>query len=204
MGYTPEELEFGRKLFAGECNYFMSAETIAGLPPITVPEIAFCGRSNVGKSSLVNALTGRNTLCRTSSNPGHTQKLNYFNLANKLFLVDMPGYGYAKVSKDKSSLWNHLIRDYLKGRPNLRRVLMLIDSRHGIKDSDREIMDMLDECAVSYQIVFTKLDELKKGQSPVVNFKKSDHAAMMEEFFPTSAEKSLGIPELRADLAKII
>jgi len=116
----------------------------------------------------------------------------------------MPGYGYAKVSKDKSSLWNHLIRDYLKGRPNLRRVLMLIDSRHGIKDSDREIMDMLDECAVSYQIVFTKLDELKKGQSPVVNFKKSDHAAMMEEFFPTSAEKSLGIPELRADLAKII
>ena len=164
----------------------------------TLPEIAFAGRSNVGKSSLINALTGRKTLVKVSQTPGRTQQLNFFNLAERLMLVDLPGYGYAKQSKTKVSAWNQLIRDYLRGRPNLRRVCLLIDSRHGIKPNDIEIMELLDDSAVPYQIVFTKMDKTKTPPTPQLT---KAHAAMMKEVFHTSSEEKIGINELRAELA---
>ncbi len=201
--FTAEQLEYGRWLFAQQCDFMRGVADLGGLPDSSLPEVAFAGRSNVGKSSLVNALTGRKTLCRTSQSPGHTQQLNFFELGGKLRLVDMPGYGYAKVSRGLSQAWTELAKDYLRGRPNLVRVLMLIDSRHGAKDSDLEIMQILDETAVSYQIVFTKIDQLKKGQPPVRNFSQSEHAAMMNEVFETSSEKKTGINLLQASLAGI-
>ena len=158
---APDWTEAGRKLFAGPCEFIFAAARADGLPPIGAPEIAFAGRSNVGKSSLINALTGRTTLARTSRTPGRTQELIFFDLGGKARLVDMPGYGYAAVAKSKSASWSELARDYLRGRPSLVRVFVLVDGRHGLKESDHETMRALDAAAVSYAVVLTKGDEVK-------------------------------------------
>ena len=203
----PAELEAGRLLFAQECGFVWGAARLDQLPEATMPEIAFAGRSNVGKSSLVNALTGRKTLARTSNTPGRTQQLNFFNLGNRLMIVDLPGYGYAKVSKSMVAAWNHTLRQFLKGRTVLQRVLLLVDSRHGLKDSDREMMEMLDLAAVSYQVVLTKIDKLKKPElDAVVSATETElrkHVAAHPVIVCTSADKGDGIPELRAALAAL-
>ncbi len=163
---APDEphLEAGRKLFAGAADFFWAADSLKSLPPMGKVEIAFAGRSNVGKSSLINALTGRNALARTSHTPGRTQQLNFFDIGGRLALIDMPGYGYAAVAKAKVEAWTKLIHDYLRGRANLARVYVLIDARHGIKPVDEGILDTLDKAAVSYQVVLTKADEVKNGE----------------------------------------
>ena len=172
-----------------------------------MPEIAFAGRSNVGKSSLVNALTGRKTLARTSNTPGRTQLLNFFALGEELLLVDLPGYGYARASKSLVRQWTGLIRDYLRGRRELLRVYLLIDARHGLKDSDREIMGSLDEAAVSYQIVLTKCDKMKghdlKAMIEKTNAEAKRHPAAFPSIAVTSAHKAKGIAELRAEIATL-
>ncbi len=200
--FSEAQLEAARKLFAGPCDFIMGVAKLEQLPQATHPEIAFAGRSNVGKSSLINTLTGRNTLARTSNTPGRTQQLNYFNLGEQIIIVDMPGYGYAKVSKEQRSDWDGLIRNYLRGRPSLRCVFMLIDSRHGLKDSDIEIMKMLDETAVSYRIIMTKCDKARAPEQEILRDKiealTKKHAAAYPQIHFTSALKGEGIPELRA------
>jgi GTP-binding protein len=200
--FSAAELESARKLFAGECDFVLGVAGLSQLPDSDLPEIAMAGRSNVGKSTLINGLTHRKNLARTSNTPGRTQELNYFNLGGVLYMVDMPGYGYAKVSKDKRDTWTQLIFDYLRGRANLRCVFILIDARHGLKDSDIVLMEMLDEAAVSYRIVLTKSDKvknqdrervLKETQAVIKN-----HGAAHPELHITSAEKGYGLPELRA------
>ena len=199
--------EAGRLLFAREAQFVKGVVNLSGLPDAGLPEIAFAGRSNVGKSSLVNALTGRKTLARTSNTPGRTQELNFFNLDSRLMLVDLPGYGFAKTSKDKVRTWEALVRDYLRGRVELRRVLLLIDARHGIKDSDRGLMKMLDDSAVSYQAVLTKADKLKHAEIETVLARtKADlarHVAAHPDIALTSSEKGWGIAELRAQIAML-
>jgi len=204
---TEGEIEAGRLLFAKECDFFWGAEAATALPEATLPEICFAGRSNVGKSSLINALTGRNALARTSQTPGRTQQLNFFNLGARLVLVDMPGYGYAKVSKERSEAWTDFIRQYLKGRVTLQRALILVDSRHGLKDSDRDMMKMMDQAAVPYQIVLTKVDKLT---DKALEYTRRDvaaaltkHGAAHPEVMATSSDTGLGIPELRATLTRL-
>lgn len=200
--FTQTELEDARILFAGECDFMLGVAGLKQLPDAILPEIAFAGRSNVGKSSLLNALTGRKTLAKTSNTPGRTQQLNYFNLGSKLYIVDMPGYGYAKVSKTQRDAWTKLIFDYLRGRPTLRCVFILIDSRHGLKDTDEELMKMLDTAAVTYRIVLTKTDKIKKHELDAVLAKTLDtvkkHPAAFPGVMPTSANKGDGLPELKA------
>jgi GTP-binding protein len=200
-------LEAGRLLFAKECNFIWGAADEPNLPEATLPEIAFAGRSNVGKSSLVNALTGRKTLARTSNTPGRTQQLNFFDLGGRLILVDLPGYGYAKESKGKVAAWTRLVKNYLRGRVTLRRILLLIDGRHGLKPNDVEIMDMLDKSAVPYQIVLTKIDKVKKAERDEVVSKTAaalkKHPAAHPEVVVTSSEDGIGIGELRASLATL-
>jgi GTP-binding protein len=200
-------IEAGRLLFARECQFVWGATDLATMPEASLTEVAFAGRSNVGKSSLVNALTGRKTLARTSNTPGRTQQLNFFNLGDRLLLVDLPGYGYARESKTKISAWNKTVRSYLKGRVPLRRVCLLIDGRHGIKENDLEIMGMLDNAAVPYQIVLTKADKVKTAELDAVLEKTGralkKHAAAHPEVAITSAETGRGIPELRARLAQL-
>ena len=203
--FAPEAIEAGRKLFAGPCDFFFAAAKSDGLPPIGAPEIAFAGRSNVGKSSLINALTGRTTLARTSNTPGRTQELIFFALGDRLTLVDMPGYGYAAVGKAKSATWVGLIRDYLRGRPSLMRAFVLVDGRRGIKDSDEATMTALDKTAVSYAIVLTKRDEVKAADQPALvaatlEALRKRPAAYPNVFF-TSAHTGEGVPELRAHVA---
>ena len=159
--YTDGELEFGRWLFAQDCQFIFGATDVHSLPAGDGIEVAFAGRSNVGKSSLLNALTNRNNLARTSHTPGRTQQLNLFDLAGQIVLVDLPGYGYAKASKADVARWTAVVRDYLTGRPVLRRLFLLIDSRRGIMPADAEVMDLLDRAAVVYQLVLTKADKLK-------------------------------------------
>ncbi len=203
----PELIEAGRLLFARECAFVAGATSTEVMPPARLPELAFAGRSNVGKSSLVNALTGRQTLARTSKAPGRTQQLNFFSLDDRLMLVDMPGYGFARVGKKQVQGWTGLIKLYLRGRPKLRRVLVLVDSRHGLKDSDRETMTLLDEAAVSFQIVLTKVDKLAPGELEVqiarIAKEAARHVAAHPDVMPTSAQTGQGIPELRAALAAL-
>ncbi len=200
-------LEAGRLLFAKECGFLTAAAQNGQLPDLGLPEIAFAGRSNVGKSSLVNALTGRKTLARTSHTPGRTQQLNFFGLGGRLVLVDLPGYGFARASKTDVKRWTSLTRNYLKGRSELRRVCLLIDSRHGLKDNDREIMKELDVAAVSYQVVLTKADKLKP--TALATVLKSVEAELLKrpaahpEVAVTSSHKSQGIAELRAALTTL-
>jgi GTP-binding protein len=197
-------IEAARKRFAGPVSFLLSAPELRFLPAPEVPEIAVAGRSNVGKSSLLNAITGRNGLARASVTPGRTQELNVFEVGEPtLFrIIDMPGYGFAEAPKDVVRQWKHLVFDYLRGRTVLRRVLVLIDCRHGIKPVDREIMSMLDKAAVSFQVVLTKGDKIKPTELAKVHEAVSAaariHPAAYPEVIATSAEKGEGIPELRA------
>jgi len=201
-------IEAGRKLFAGPCAFMAGAARAEGLPPIGAPEVAFAGRSNVGKSSLINALTGRISLARISHTPGRTQELNFFDLGGKATLVDMPGYGYAAVSKAKSAAWGKLIRDYLRGRPSLLRVFVLVDGRHGLKENDKETLRLLDAAAVSYLVVLTKRDEVKAADQPARIAAALEalgaHPAAYPEVVFTSARSGEGLTEVRAHIARLI
>jgi GTP-binding protein len=200
-------LEAGRLLFAQECGFVAATTTLDRLPPDSLPEIAFAGRSNVGKSSLINALTGRKTLARTSNTPGRTQQLNFFDLGHRLLLVDLPGHGFAKVSKTQVRDWTRLVKDYLRGRVSLRRVCLLVDARHGLKDNDREVMALMDQAAVVYQVVLTKTDKTKPAELQTtldkLSAELSKRVAAYPVLFPTSAVNGEGIPELRAELATL-
>jgi GTP-binding protein len=201
------DLESGRLLFAQNCDFLISAASFNQLPDTDLPEIAFAGRSNVGKSSLLNALTGRKNLARTSNTPGRTQQVNFFDLGGRMMLTDLPGYGYAKAAKSVVDQWTRLIKSYLRGRVQLRRVCLLIDSRHGLKDTDREAMALMDEVAVAYQIVLTKCDKIKAAELEKLLVKTdkeiAKHVAAHPEILVTSSFKSLGIEEMRAALATL-
>jgi GTP-binding protein len=203
-----DEIEAARKLFAGPCDFIWGATSAENLPPETHNEVAFVGRSNAGKSSLVNALTGRKSLARVSQTPGATRQINFFNLAGRLMLVDLPGYGFAKRSKSESDQWQEMIFAYLRHRARLRRVALLIDGRRGIMDSDRQVMELLDRAAVSYGLVLTKIDEVPAKMQPrtleAAQAETAKHTAALAQVRLTSALKGDGIAELRADLAGLI
>lgn len=210
---APDFIEPGRVLFAGPCEFIFASAKPTDLPPLGPPEIAFAGRSNVGKSSLLNALTNRKTLARVSHTPGRTQQLNFFALggvpgAERLRLVDMPGYGYAAVGKEKVASWSQLMRDYLRGRASLARVFLLIDGRRGIKPVDAEMLDLLDQSAVSYQIVLTKHDELTAGDRAAVLAETTAALAKRPAAYPeiifTAAHSGEGIAALRGAVARLL
>ena len=206
-GFSGAEIEAGRRLFAGEWNFLSAADSLKSLPPTTGFEIAFAGRSNVGKSSLINALTGRRALARTSNRPGRTQQLIFFGGSQRLVLVDLPGYGYAAAAKSKVAAWTGLISDYLRGRATLARVYLLIDARHGLKTADHVILDTLGEAAVSHEIVLTKCDRI--AAATLAERIESLQAAMRKRpaAFPdlvaTSAKTGAGIAQLRAAIARL-
>ena len=206
--FTSAEINAGRKLFTGDWQFLWAASSLETLPKMTGLEIAFAGRSNVGKSSLINALTGRKSLARTSHTPGRTQELIYFGNDGPLRLVDMPGYGYAEAPKQKVEEWTKLIHAYLKGRANLARVYVLIDARHGLKDSDQPALEALSEAAVSHQIVLTKADQLKpkelEARLNAIRAVISRRAAAFPDLLVTSALKGPGMPELRAAIARLV
>ncbi len=201
------ELESGRLLFAGPCDFVHAAQTLAQLPPPSLPEIAFAGRSNVGKSSLLNALTGRKALARVSVTPGRTRQLNFFDLGSRLMLVDMPGYGYAEAPNRVKADWQGLMFDYLRGRPNLSRVLLLLDARIDVKPADHAVMELLDRAAASFQFVLTKADALKPGplaaREQQINALARAHVAAHPDVIATSSLSGLGITELRATLNRL-
>lgn len=201
------DAEAARKLFAGACDFVWGATSALNLPPETLNEVAFVGRSNAGKSSLVNALTGRKALARVSQTPGATRQINFFNLAGRLMLADLPGYGFAKRSKEESNAWQDMIFAYLRKRARLRRVLVLIDSRRGVMDSDEQVMTLLDKAAVSYGLVLTKADELKPAALTnaleAATAKAQAHTAALAQVQMTSAQNGDGIADLRTHLAAL-
>jgi GTP-binding protein len=207
--FSDDQIEAGRLLFSGSAEFVMGVVDLAGLPPADRLEVCFAGRSNVGKSSLINALTGRAKLARASTEPGRTRELNYFDISEgSLFLVDLPGFGYAQVSKTQVAAWTKLIRAYLRGRPSLRRVFLLVDSRRGLMDTDTEIMDLLDGAAVNYQIILTKVDKVPKPEvektASAVSAKLKKRGAAHPVVLQTSSEKGWGIAELRAEIAAFL
>ena len=201
------ELEVGRLLFAQTCDFVMGVRTEVDLPPVELPEVAFAGRSNVGKSSLLNALTNRRTLARTSNTPGRTREVNFFRLGGRLMLVDLPGYGYARAGKEEIARWNELIGDYLRGRGNLLRVYLLIDARRGIGAPDRKVMELLDKAAVVYQVVLTKIDKVKPGPlgkvQAATEAELKRHGAAYPEILATSSKNKIGLELLRATAATL-
>ncbi|WP_395671109.1 ribosome biogenesis GTP-binding protein YihA/YsxC [Phenylobacterium sp.] len=205
--FDAEALEAARKLFAREARFMMGAVSMSGLPDTELPEVAFAGRSNVGKSSLINAVVGRTHLARASNEPGRTREVNFFVVDERLRLVDLPGYGFARASKGEVKKFQNLGRDYLRGRPNLKRAFLLIDSRHGLKAVDDEAMAAFDVAAVSYQIILTKADKLKPAEVEAVVARTEKQIAKRPAAFPrvlaTSSEKGGGIPELRAEIASV-
>ncbi len=205
-GSPPDAREAGRLLFAGPCHFVTGAAGVDSLPPSVWSEVAFAGRSNVGKSSLVNALTGRRTLAHTSNTPGRTQQINFFDLASRLMLVDLPGYGHAVASKQRIAAWTDLVKRYLRGRVPLRRVCLLMDGRHGPKPNDEAVMTLLDQAAVSYRIVLTKIDKIAPADLAAVTDRTVStlrpHPAAFPTPIATSAETGDGIADLRADLVQ--
>jgi GTP-binding protein len=206
--FSEAEIESGRRLFAGEWGFLSAASSLASLPPMAGPEIAFAGRSNVGKSSLINALTGRRALARTSNTPGRTQELLFFGGTGPLVVVDMPGYGYAAAAKSKVSAWTRLIHDYLRGRATLARVYLLVDARHGLKPADDAILKTLGKAAVSHEVVLTKCDQLSAAPlSERITEVKSAMArkpAAFPDLIATSARSGAGIEDLRAAIARLL
>ena len=203
--FKPEEIEAARVLFAHEAVFLMGCAQMDQLPAPDLPEVAFAGRSNVGKSSLINALVNRHGLARASNEPGRTREVNFFVLDGRIRLVDLPGYGFARTSRDTAHRFQNLARDYLRGRPNLKRVYLLIDARHGLKDTDAEALDALDKAAVSYQIVLTKTDKIGAAAIKAVTEATMKAISRRPAAFPrvaaTSSEKGDGMPELRAEVS---
>ncbi|MEM7058210.1 MAG: ribosome biogenesis GTP-binding protein YihA/YsxC [Pseudomonadota bacterium] len=201
-------LEAGRKLFAGPCDFVKGVVAMSGLPDADRSEVCFAGRSNVGKSSLINAMTGRKALARASNTPGRTQEINFFALGQTGYLVDLPGYGFAQAPKDKVAKWQELIRAYLAGRVTLARAILLIDARHGVKEVDHEYMALLDRAAVVFLTVLTKVDKLKKGQMDEtltqVHGALQKHPTAFPQILTTSSETGQGIPELRATVGALL
>jgi GTP-binding protein len=206
--FGADDLERGRRLFAVPASFVMGVAKIEQLPKSALPEIAFAGRSNVGKSSLINGLLGMRDMARASNTPGRTRELNFFNIGQALHLVDMPGYGYAKAPKQEIKAWQRLLRDYLRGRIGLTRAFVLIDSRHGVMDADIEMFDLLDEAAVTYQLVLTKTDKWSATELAEVAAKTAEaakkRAAAFPEIHATSSETGTGLPELRAEIAGLL
>lgn len=203
----PSEQERGRKLFAGETDFLKGVVAMSGLPEADRKEVCFAGRSNVGKSSLINALTGRKALARTSNTPGRTQEINFFTLQTSHYLVDLPGYGFAEAPLPVVEKWQRLLKSYLSGRQTLRRAFVLIDARHGVKKVDQDILDLLDRSAVTFQVVLTKIDKIKEAQIPKlmdsVSQSLSKHPAAFPKIVLTSSEKSQGIATLRSIIAEL-
>jgi len=207
LAEAPDDItaERGRKLFAGQSEFVKGVVAMSGLPPADRIEVCFAGRSNVGKSTLINALTGRKGLARASNTPGRTQEINFFTIGPEHYLVDLPGYGYANAPLAVVEKWQKLLKQYLSGRPTLRRAFVLVDTRHGIKDVDEEIMSLLDSAAVTFQVVLTKADKLREAEQQKVLAQVRDklarHAAAYPEIVMTSSEKGDGIATLRAIIA---
>jgi GTP-binding protein len=202
---SEDMLEAGRKLFAGPCDFLKGVTSMEALPPADRQEVCFAGRSNVGKSSLINALTGRKSLARASNTPGRTQEINFFALGEERYLVDLPGYGFAEAPRPVVARWQALLKAYLAGRASLRRAFVLIDARHGIKPVDAEIMDLLDRSAVTFQAVLTKADKPRSGELRKVIAQAAEklgrHPAAFPEIIVTSSETGEGLPTLRATIA---
>lgn len=206
--YSQENLTKADNLFKQPVSFVLSVAKLSQLPLTEMSEVAFSGRSNVGKSSIINALFNQKKLAKTSNTPGRTQQLNYFNLNNEIHIVDLPGYGYAEAPEKTVKQWQQLIFDYLRGRVNLKRVFLLIDSRHGLKKVDKEVMDMLDKAAVTYQIILTKIDKISEKElekrKQELDKEIKNHAAAYTDTIATSSTKNLGISELRYEILSLI